>query len=81
MDLDLPSTEIDLALGPGMLVHLSYIVNTGLGHFIMLQLAAEIAESGLEAMTFGVLMTNWTMSTVLSSVIGNILSVPFGVIG
>ncbi|XP_075244381.1 folate transporter 1-like isoform X2 [Convolutriloba macropyga] len=53
---------------------------SGLGHFIMLQLAAEIAESGLEAMTFGVLMTNWTMSTVLSSVIGNILSVPFGVI-
>ncbi|XP_063728175.1 uncharacterized protein LOC134855553 isoform X2 [Symsagittifera roscoffensis] len=47
--------------------------------FIMLQLAAEVSEKGLEALTFGMLMTNWTISACFSVIIGNIISAPFQV--
>ncbi len=49
--------------------------------FIMLQLAAEVSETGLEALTFGMLMTNWTISSSVSVIIGNLVSAPFHVIG
>ena len=48
--------------------------------FIMLQVAAEVSEDGLEALTFGMLMTNWTVSASFGTMIGNIISAPFKVV-
>ena len=47
--------------------------------FIMLQLAAEVSEDGLEALTFGMMMTNWTCSNSFAAIIGNLVSAPFDV--
>ena len=56
-------------------------VAQGISVFIMVQLAAEISDDGLEALTFGVLMTNWTISSCIASMLGNLFSTPFNVIG
>ena len=56
-------------------------VAQGIAAFIMVQLAAEVSDDGLEALTFGMLMTNWSISGSLASLLGNLISTPFHVIG
>ena len=56
-------------------------VAQGVATFIMVQLAAEISDDGLETLTFGMLMTNWTISVCISSMLGNLISSPFDVVG
>ena len=49
--------------------------------FIMIQVAAEVATEGLEAIVFTMMMANWTCSYSFAVILGNLVSLPFQVIG